>query len=138
MNLMPMTGRQIRRSAIPSKVQLFPWVHAIEVVSAVPETTELDSLLGRVCLHRWPFQTRPHAATAPSWSDPSQVCKPMPGHCWPECKMPRDTCTDILPSFSFVGQGISAPLLAAAMAPLGFPSPLTPAFHFMKRSICIC
>ena len=138
MNLMPMTGRQIRRSAIPSKVQLFPWVHAIEVVSAVPETTELDSLLGSVCLHRWPFQTRPHAATAPSWSDPSQVCKPMPGRCWPECKMPRDTCTDILPSFCFVGQGISAPLLAAAMAPLGFPSPLTPTFHFMKRSIYIC
>lgn len=45
-----------------------------------------------------------------------------------------DTCTNVLPCFSFVGQGISALLLAAAMAPLGFPSLLTLTFHFMKEA----
>lgn len=85
---MPMTGRQIRLSVMPGRIQLFPWAPAIEVSSAVPETAELDSLLRRVGLHGQLFQSQPHAATALCGSDPSQPHKPMPRHCWPECQAP--------------------------------------------------
>lgn len=52
----------MRLSAMPGRIQLFPWVPAIGVSSAVPETAELDSLLQRVGLHGQPFQSQPHAA----------------------------------------------------------------------------
>lgn len=57
---MPMTGRQMRLSAMPGRIQLFPWVPATGVSSAVPETADLDSLLRRVGLHGQPFQSQPH------------------------------------------------------------------------------
>lgn len=123
---MPMTGRQIRLSAIPSKVQLFPWVHATEVVSAVPETTELDSLLGRVCLHRWPFQSRPHAATAPSWSDPSQVRKPMPGCRWPKCKMPLGHLYRRTPLLLLCRSGHFSPTACSSNSTVGLSFPTYP------------
>lgn len=68
-----MTGRQIRLPAILSKVQLFPWGRAIEVIPAVPETAEPDSLFGRARLPQRPLQSSqplgpqpsPHASACP-------------------------------------------------------------------------
>lgn len=133
MNLKPMTGRQIRLSAIPSKVQLFPWVHAIEVISAVPETTGLDSLLGRVCLHRRPFQTRPHTATAPSWSDPSQVRKPMPGRCWPEHKMPQRHLHRRTPLLLLGRSGHFSPAACSSNGTTGLSFPTYPHFSLYEK-----
>lgn len=117
-----MTGRQIRLPAILSKVQLFPWVRAIEVIPAVPETAELDSLLGRARC----------CSSPPLGSQPSPHSNACPG--WAECKVPLGHSQGHDSSFSCGCQGISAPPLAAAVALLD----LSPTCHSMKGRFYIC
>lgn len=137
MNLIPITRRQIRLSAMPSEVQLFWWVHAIEVISGVPETTELDLPLGRICLHQ-SFQTWPHTATAPSWPDPSQVHKPVSGHCWPECTMHLGHLHKRAPLLLLCWSGHFSPAACSSNGTPGLSFPTYPHFSLYERSIYIC
>jgi len=102
---------------MPSKVQLFPRVHAIEVLSAVPETTELDSLLGRVVCTDGP--SRPGRALPQL--QVGRIQAKSAGQrlvaAGPSTQCPWDAPPDTPPSCSAAGQGTSA-------LPLGFASPL--------------
>lgn len=60
----------------------------------------------------------PEPATRCWSSDPSQVRTAAPARCWPEWEVPLGHSLGHDPSFSCACQGISAPPLAAAGAPL--------------------